>query len=391
MKRVGIVYIVLLCLVFQNNESLYSATKQETLESHFDIVETFDELRAWKGTNSSDVTKQNDMPKKLDNSASMWNYYSWWKSSASSTNWIDDFGAGTKIGNTGKSLIIDLNAQHDKPQSQLGPSRLGLYFTNANGYATSGLPTDGYQEIYIFYRTKISANQWPTSITNCTGDIRCDATFSQAELTQNGGYAWYGSWKFGTLVYGFTDVGHHNYGSTFSPYGNWPVVPHILPYSGQPTNGNPILFLSNKSYIWPSGSKYIQKTYAKDLAGVNSIIPTDSWIGVEFHFKMGTPGAGDSEVDFWYYDSLGNSVHVLHQSNIELQNPSEDGFGYNKFFFGGNNSDAYHWDYNTMVSHYYVDDFIVDDQRIGPAYFALEGQGGDDTPPTAPAGVRTQE
>ena len=39
-------------------------------------------------------------------------------------------------------------------------------------------------------------------------------------------------------------------------------------------------------------------------------------------------------------------------------------------FFGGNNSNTYSWG-PTMQSVYYIDDVIIDEERIGPRYFEI--------------------
>lgn len=77
-------------------------------------------------------------------------------------------------------------------------------------------------------------------------------------------------------------------------------------------------------------------------------------------------------MDIWVYDQQGNAQHVLRGHKFPIASAAHGG-SWDHFLFGGNNSNSWTWG-SSMESHYYIDDFIVDDGskgRIGPRYFAI--------------------
>ena len=178
----------------------------------FDFVETFDGLQDWRGTQSGSVTDQSDMPKLSSGSQSAWGWYSYWGNMPTGHTWIANHGSDKVWGETGKSLCIDLD---DEVQGK-GPSRFGLYFGD-------GSPTSGYEEIYIFYMVKIQKNQWPTSISDSKVGSYSESSFPN--------YAYFASWKFGTMNMGMSGV--HNYGGSSTTYSPYHIIPHIKPSGGK--------------------------------------------------------------------------------------------------------------------------------------------------------------
>ena len=335
-------------LFFLSN--LQAQTWQEILAYNFDIVDTFDQLRDWRGTGNGDVTSQSGMPVNNDGTASIWNYYSYWAPSDNGQNWIDDFGHGTRIGDTGKSLRIDLGSSN-----VAGPSRLGLYFGN-------GTPVSGYQDLYIFWRANIPGNAWPKDL--------------------DGNYIWWDSWKFGSISHGFTDVAHWNYDtSQYWPYGRFAFVPHIKRRGSGEIAGQPAHMFEEADYEtgWYSGDTW---------ATANDTVKADydNWMGYEIHLRL-VPGEENGTVEIWQYNNTGEAALLFQDTNRRLRNnTASPGHLYNKFFFGGNNSASYAWTEN-MQSWYYIDDFIINDSRIGPAYFTLLN---NQPPPQAPAGLKVE-
>jgi hypothetical protein len=326
-RKLKKIHRVILVLMFV---SLYIVSFAMAVDLPFKIVERFDDLQDWKGTKIGDVTNSSDMPIKNDGSPSLWTYYSkWGGAKIGPDNWIDDFGPGTCIGDTGKSLRIDL-------QNIDGPSRLGIYFGD-------GKPTSGEQDLYVFWRVKISGTTWPKD--------------------EDGHYIWWASWKTASISHGFTDVASWNYDtSIYSPYGNFAFVPHI---KRQGTLNAPAHVFEQVDYEsrWRSGD-----TWATAGNTVGAIY--DDWMGYEMHLKL-VPGSENGTVEIWQYDREGTAMLLYQNTNRRLRNNSVSaGHLYNKFFLGGNNSNSYSWT-DDMQSWYYVDDFIIHSSRIGPTYFAL--------------------
>jgi len=145
------IFFCFFSMLFPCSGTVYAQTWQETLEQHFDIVETLDNLQDWHGTQHTlqngevqNYADPDDFPKHLDGSNSIWCMYSKYDDyiSGEEENWISDFGAGTRIGETGKSAIVDLS-------NTRGPSRMAVYFG-------SGSSDSGYDDLYIFSMVKIS-------------------------------------------------------------------------------------------------------------------------------------------------------------------------------------------------------------------------------------------
>lgn len=308
-----------------------------TLKSQFDIVETFDKLQDWVGTGTSDVSSPSDMPKNEDGSQSQWGFYSHYGTNPISHNWIDSFGPDRVWRETGKSLCIDMSSQSN------GPSRLGLYFGD-------GTPNSGYQEIYLFHMVKITKNQYPTAIA-------ADLTGSYIEGNP---YVYFDSWKFGTFNMGCTKPICSNSFSTAN-YSDFHIIPHIKT-SAYINNFQPSIKLEPNDLglrggVWGKGKEVI----------------LDEWMGVEFHIKnVQESGVNYAYMDVWIYDKTGNEWQVIKAERVSFASqPITD--RWNNFMFGGNNSNTYKWG-QSMTAPYYVDDLIIDDNRIGPKYFLLLSQ-----------------
>lgn len=335
------------------------------IEYPFDIVVTFDDLQDWKGTGYGDIWNISDMPKKLDGSKSVLNYYSFWSTSQTSGNWIDDFGAGTHVGQTGKSAAIDLSNKN-------GPSRLGLYFGD-------GTPTSGYDDIYVFWRLKIPRNEWPTSI------VQASPT-PIGSYVEGNNYVWWSSWKLASFSHGFTSAAYWNYDtSAYSPYGKYAFVPHINLRGYDFSPSRPALYWEKVNYVT---NDRLSSVWCTSNGTTPAIV--DEWMAYEFHLKLNTT-SNNGIVQIWMYDRDGKATELYYNSSLELMDLAvSPGHKYNKIFLGGNNSNAFTWG-NGMLARYYVDDLIIHGQRIGPTYFSINGDGSgtesDTTAPRNPVGV----
>ncbi|HBO16745.1 MAG: hypothetical protein UR69_C0001G0290 [Candidatus Moranbacteria bacterium GW2011_GWE2_35_2-] len=355
---------------------------QETLESNFDIAESFDQLEDWKGlwANGGIGNIVGEIPKYLDGTNSLWNYYSDWCPEDPATNWIDDFGEGNRIGDSGKSLIIDMGCGGENGEVK-GPSRFGMYFGN-------GTKESGYEDISLFFMTKLPKNMWPTHCIDSVTreEVSCATYRPLGAYEENREYIYYESFKFGTLNMGCFDALHcletpeEEY--SYSPYH---IIPHIKKYNYEPINGG--LVLKNE----PNDPDGLGRTGFYGIAEDRTVI-TDDWMGVEFRFKnVMENGVQKTYMDIWIYDKVGNSWHVLVNTPVDFVTQDITEL-WNWYFFGGNNSGGWLWG-DSMQSWYYVDDFIIDDGskgQIGPRYFSLlNSVVGDNIPPSRSAGLPT--
>ena len=307
-------FFLLFLLVFFHLDESY-ANWQSTLEGQFDIVETFDQLQDWTGDGSysGDVAVASTMPKKTDGSASIWGYYSDWAGGSKGVKWITDFGAGTKIGTSGKSLRLDLNG------GDTGPSRLGAYIG-------SGSASSGYKSMYFFYRAYFPSGYFPS------------------ELVYE---------KLGNFGHGFISPLNAAAGGRV-PYGISSFVPQVQ---------------WSSSSLRLRSADYCNDTYPYSDEGTSGKVPEGEWVSFEYHFTIDDNSQNSDEVEIWMYDSAGNATLVFTDSAVRLHNFScSAGHRWNWFFLGGNK------DGGSSLT-YYVDDVIVDGSRIGPTYFSiLNGQ-----------------
>jgi hypothetical protein len=311
------------------------------VEWGFDFVEEFDGLQDWNQShlgrigNQFDDTDLDRMPKLADGSPSPWGYFSSWDIEVSTHAWIGDTTGGRQVWRGTKSAAIDLG------ETGHGPSRLGLFFG-----------TDGYKDFSVFYMVWIPQNMFPTSCESADGS--CDP--GQLGIYTDGEpYTYYAAWKFNTF-----DM---ECNSTRCPpprgpaYGVHSTVPLIKQYNYTP-NG---LLILNANYPEPN-------IYAAD-AGTTLNTFMGQWWGVEFRIRNNETDTAYT-MDIWTYDRQGNSSHVMQGHAFPIVEEAHGG-SWDRFFFGGNNSNSWVWG-PTMLSHYYVDDLIIDagsKGRIGPRYF----------------------
>ena len=96
-----------------------------------------------------------------------------------------------------------------------------------------------------------------------------------------------------------------------------------------------------------------------------------NWVGMEVRWKIGTLNGMDAEYEEWYYDESGNVIS--HNLKTGLRAKTEFNNRINKFVLGGNRFAQTYGLQEGDVGNgsFYVDDLIIDDQRVGPTYFSL--------------------
>jgi len=336
---------------------------QKTLESHFDIVETFDQLQDWYGTIPggvvTEINNPEDMPKKLDGSSSMWGLYSQYYDGPNQhlNDWIGDHGSEYNW-RSNKSACInypplycDINVDDVKGY---GSERLGTYFGD-------GTPESGYHDIHVFFMMKFHDGFWALK-----------------EGSSNE-FMWPPVIKMFDCVTGFENVHNyaenccqsniqHEYGTNFTLYNAG---------GGGLSRPEKLYFIEGSDITsWDSDGNCWRYSYERNVAMHNECrfdaeYLAHKWIGVEYHLNLGTLGNSDGQAEFWLYDEEGNQIGYYNSGPVLMQ--THFAYNYNKMVFGGN----YQCAGDTECpgeTRWYFDDLIVDDQRIGPKYYNLLNQ-----------------
>ncbi|HJV66231.1 MAG TPA: Ig-like domain-containing protein [Geomonas sp.] len=432
----------------------FAQSWQSVLETNFMKAETFDDLQDWTcngqyPSSADNATAYNAtyLPKKADGSSSMWGYwankgptpqvtmvsgtfvsgetvrsntgatYPFQKSwtvggntylqfgiyptsgqfnpgdtltgmssgaTAKMVAWpkmIGDHGASYDWGGGGKSLMMDLgdNDNDANAMKGIGAQRLGMFF----GDGVTG--KSGLKKAYLFMMMKFPPNFFAmTSSTN---------------------YQYVNVFKVADLLPGFTAINY--FGPPTEHATVYPNPQNLVEYGtagamidlagGGASNGPNLFFNNFASYTTYSGGYYqylnSTTTAMTDGAGssdLQSFISSGQWFGVEWALDMGTLGNADGTTEMWIYDQTGaqkgyfivkgqtNMVHFDHWIN--------------KMTLGGNRRTGSTWT-STTDGRYFIDDVVVDGNRIGPKYFQLLATSADTTAPTAtissPAGGAT--
>jgi len=387
-----IFFVVVFCLFFgmltntvlgQNILVIFNRSPA-AIEYGFDLMETFDDIQDWQGSQRSEQAHNgimsSDYPKRLDGSDTPLNIYDYWVSTDPGDDFIKDHrDNGGKIWDpkgtgTGKSLCMDISHRGLNGLGNgmnWGPSRFGTYFGSIDG--VNGDHTHGYREMYVFFMVFIENNQWPTERNSET---------NVGEYVEGDPLLYIASWKFITMGQGFKEPWIHwqgpgsrhdpEYTYAKSTYGWHYNVVHFKPHNNQPELrygdiGDYLYLQTNPEAPCISESRGGQST-----AYTNEAIPKGQWIGVEMRYVLNSRGNDDGSEQLWWYEPDG-TVHQLSQNftDLWLQSTCEydNGDKMNMFLIGGNNSNTYLWG-DSMEPRYYVDDFIINGSRIGPSYFS---------------------
>jgi len=333
---------------------IHSATWQEILESQFDIVETFDQLQDWSGEPDTGgmITDPEEMPKKLDNSSSIWQSYASgpgsWKA-----QWIGDHGAEYNW-RSEKSLCMNYGTLYcemdDEPLKGYGPDRLGTYFGD-------GTPQSGYRDIYVFFMMKIREGWfWNKPPPN-------DDEFSFPPAVKifdiNSGFT-------GIAMWGNTACASNvqtEYGTSFSIWNISAYGTEVFLREGLSVDEYDSVNECYKYYKVRDGNK-------QEDTNLENSYNNGEWFGVEIHLNLGSIGEPDGDMEVWTYDENGAQIGFEDELNVTMQTLLN--YNYNRFAFGGNYQCTDPSQLGIITeTRFYIDDFIVDDQRIGPSYFAL--------------------
>lgn len=437
-------YLTGLFALLLNIAVAHAETWQQTLKSKFDIVDTFDELQDWDGNQRVDYTYGTTYaPKKLDGTASMWTYFTPSQKALEYTSpsglfvkgdiitgnvsgatgvverlvtengktylqlkspftktftvdeiirnqvgvsakfialpkWIGNHGADYVWGGTGKSLIINYN-DFSGGIAGFGTPRLGTFW----GDGVTG--KSGYKKAHLFMMVKFRPGFFAKNA--------------------DGTYKYIGVLKFFDMCSGFTAVN------------TWGTSAELAISNGTPQVNSEYGANFTVFNIDGGGSSYLNRIYLRenglvaylgtdgkwgyrtpsyiDMGGrnisdgttldLNSYYENADWFGLEVAMDIGTPDQADGTIDFWIYDKNGvEKGHFVRAGNNKLVHFDHY---FNKITLGGNRICN---DYGRCPAdednRYYVDDVIINKDRIGPTYFKLLA--GIPVPPKAPLNVQ---
>lgn len=357
------------------------ATWQQTLESNFDIVDTFDDLQDWSHSITGYITNASLMPKKTSGEASIWNFYTT-DFSHQGEPVIGDHGAGYTFNRGGSSTPKSFCLQHnvlyktedDAAQGQ-GVQRLGAFF----GDGVTG--KSGYKNIHVFFITKFRPGYWPFRLGSSTNyAIPGYLKYFDVMSGYTAPYYW------GIAEERATTTGSNNvlydYGTNgtvfnFTGGGDTCGLTNIFPVETTLT--------AEYQFADPVGWKYAQSAtlYCDSRAesgslNISSSYASGEWVGIEIRMDAGTVDTANGALEYWVYSQTGTVLgHYISTDDTRMVHFDHY---FNNVVLGGNRST------NTGVddvvpsdTRAYIDDFIIHDSRIGPTYFSLLG---GSTPPS---------
>ena len=358
--HLGILSLLLFIFLFPG---MVSADWQETLEQHFDIVSTFDELQPWHGTRAggnvtTEINHPEDLPQLKTGGKGIWGIYSQYYSGPNQAieDWIGPHGgkawSGTQCAAINYKVdVYCSNNNNSDNYKGYGPGRLGLYIGD-------GTPTSGYSDVHVFFMMYIPPGFF---IKNQ------DGTYQYAPVV-----------KFFDAVTGFNDVYNYSIPDTCQPniqyeYGTNFYVFNISGGGSRPNEIYPVVAGSYSLYddsqsCW----KYEHNDdFNYDMRGAPIVDPINNgqWFGVEYEYKTGDPDVANGSMRIWVYDHNGNLLGTDGKENVLLQKHFNHKI--NKFVWGGNYQCTNDTDSPGEKTWWLFDDVIIDDQPIAQTYFSL--------------------
>ncbi len=362
-------WLVMLVFVFSffvfNNAQ--AQVWQETLENQFDYVSTFDELQDWhagtlgeSGNSGLFTTELTSQPKKLDGSPSMWTM---WQTDVpgyeGGEEWIGPRADASNVWQGAKSLCIaykNLRSADAPNTGEKGPAHLATFI----GDGVTG--KSGLKNLHLFYMLKL-----PTG-------------YFRPKLDPADGYETPPTVKDIQMLSGFTEMMRWgteedratvpiDNGAVLRSYG---MNTHIPTITGG-GDSNPQELYAKDTWLMPNETLtgYQAHLLSPVIWQNNSFVAmyeAQEWVGIEWSIIRGDVDIPNGSIRQTIYDEHGN---VLSSSIIENEIlMSHYDHYWNKIVFGGNWNSSTE-DRDTDITHYYVDDAIIDDVEIAPTYFSL--------------------
>lgn len=295
---------------------------------------------------------------------------------------IKDNGAEHNWRSTGKSLTMNMgdneNGDTNPAMEGFGTQRLGVFY----GDGVSG--KSGLKKAHAFFMIRFTPGSFPVD---------------------GAGFLYVDVFKLFDMISGFTSIGYwgtpeehvqaSDNGGRLNDYG---VNFDVVNVEGGGASNSSRIYLAKNGHVStaPPASVYdyilqgLDMKYTTDTTmELDQIAPLmDDWIGIEYASDIGTVGNTDGTTDLWLYSPSGTEVgHWSRTGDPKLR--YFDHY-YNKFVLGGNRLS------NGILagldSRFWVDDIIINGNRIGPTYFstlsAFDPQ--DQVAPAAPSGLAVE-
>lgn len=379
------------CAVFCSPDTSH-CNWQKTLEDQgFMMVETFDHYHDFTGSGEGAVCSGTPTPEPSHTGSMVpITCYEFWSKTPVSERgvWLSDFGPDLRI--TGKSVKLDMRYHAYRPDvgddlngnwsKQQGFQRIGWFIGD-------GSITSGYNEIYVFMRLKVPKSMFPTYLPErrswgefydkdglpTPSDNRLYTwvylTFFQISTGMTG----YSEWNGESNAEGTTRQTETLYGDA-EVFLNFRTTNNQENYGWRQHNYTNVFERYNVN-VWNTPLFYDRQQYF------------DKWVGIELRYKLeSTPTAEDGEFQAWAYTESGRALEVIHRTGLLFRPyPGHQAYhgtwgGYaldpashkfNKIVIGGNSKNNFWLWGETMDSTYYLDDLIIDTNRIGPKYYDL--------------------
>lgn len=361
--------------------SVQAQNWQAYLQQYFDIVDTFDAYEDWRGAVAKGRAHLDeasyDGPMFNDGTFGMWESYSYWGQSPVGERewWITNHGPDKQVGLKSVQMLGGpaISVSPEYPGNRTGPSAL-LTFIGEEG---SDDGASGYSEVYIFMRIFISESAFPTQLLDCENGI--------VSYVEGESYMWLNSWKFLNINSGFNNFRyyHSNAGDPRRPQNaKEEIIDQFSP------GGHVFRYGDSETWVHFNRVDGEIKPIATILNSTRRIVGTepmlfDTLASVEFRFKLSSAprsnGFSDGVLQGWVYDIDGIATEFIYADDISFRPEIVgDNHKLNRIKIQGNTrvqatgcGDVYYNCGPGMECAYWLDDYIVDDQRIGPKYFML--------------------
>lgn len=370
-------------------------TWQTTLAQHFDHVDTFDHYKDWRPIPGSP-----ESPSYLETGApSWWGPFNQMYGSFpnhlpeeipwSLTHWDSDKKVGTK------SLVLGGGGINKQPTytGHGGPSLACIYFGDPNN--TDG--STGYEEIHIFFRVYLASNSVPTDqevpdtkiYKYVPGHEYLETRGHKMVLPGNGFVAtnaYHDAVNDRVIEASNSEYYKYRYGDS----GNW-----VYLNSTNDTNGENRDLKMNITFR-AAYDNAAELDYPDDRAWSEI---ADQLGAVEIHARLEPNPSSSLEghtglFEVWTYDQNGQCQHYdsnnecipeIRKETASFKSLSEQkSHKFNRLCFDGNfrvhhdcgtpcesNKDVYFTAGAGLEVGWWIDDLILDDERIGPTYFSL--------------------
>lgn len=421
MKNIFITCLLIMLCLCINIGNTFAATWQATLQSSFDIAETFDELQDWNsGGVWSNVYQycgpDNTCPRTTNGEISRWQYYTNRAPTFEFTQSVGVFAVGDTVsgphGTINIAMIHSING-HTYIQPTFATYAVASTYHVGDNIRSSDNTKAGTIIAWPTYIGNFAGNTWggtgkslcmdlgdndsPDTAMSGLGAQRLGTYFGNGTTTSGLKKAYifmmmkfspnyFGNDPFqnGTNVLKFVDIasGFININTWGTPEERATINNPILTEYGE----NSIIFnwgggglsyphslfiMVSPLTAYYTGSAWTYNpsypTYNETTSAIHTPYLNNEWFGIEIASDIGTIGNSDGSVEVWIYDK--NGIQIGHSLRSNMTNLVQFNHLYNKTTIGGNR--RYGINLSGRDLRYYVDDFIINSSRIGPRYFSL--------------------